>query len=329
MKKIATLAAATLLLSSLSIAPALAFTDVDDSQREAIISLKERGIVNGVDGQHFAPKGTVTFAQSLQMIVNGLELTLDDTDSSQVRPASEIFTNIADDAWYAKAFVIAHYNGLEIAADVDPNANVTREQFANLLVHALETKGDYALIEIFLIINDGDQIQEEYQGALQRLLLYKIAELDKKGNFYPKQTLSRGEAASWVYNAIKVVESFKEHEAPVEAEDIEVTIEKVNDDVNKVILSRGEKPTSGYDITITGIRFEQDGKAVITYALTDPAADSINLTVITHPKAETFVSSQYEIVTEAAFVSGSSGSVDPSEPVSSIPGAGTSGSYGQ
>lgn len=300
MKKLAAIAAASLLLSSIALTPAKAFSDLNDSEREAVMALKHRGVVSGVTSDSFAPKSTVTFAQSLQMIVKGLDLNLDHIRFIKKPEAADIFTRVANDAWYADAFVTAHYNGLELPGDVDPNAVITREQFANLLVTALEKKGDFPLLKIFIIIQDEDQITPEYQGALQRSLIYKIAKLDDEGKFNPKQPMTRGEAAQWVHNAAEMVDRYKNQQKPQEApaEEVELAIEKVNDEVNKVTLSRGEKPTGGYGIEITGIEFRQDGKAIIRYTLTNPNPDSMNTMVITYPKAETYVSSKYEVVAE-------------------------------
>jgi hypothetical protein len=298
MKKIATLTLTSLLLSSLTFSTAFAFTDVDEGQTGAISTLQDRGVVSGIDSEHFVPKGKISYAQSVQMIVKGLDLNMDLLRFVKQPLASDTYTNIPNDAWYADVFIIAHYNGLEIPKDVNPNATITREQFGDLLVRALEKKGNFPMVKMFIEIKDEAQINPEYQGALQRMLLYKIAELDKDGKFNPKSELTRGEAATWVYNAIGVVDSHTQKPAPVE--EVAVIVEKINDDVNKVTLSRGEKPSAGYGIEINSIRFEQDGRAVITYALRDPQPGSMNASVITEAKAVTYVSSKYKAVAESA-----------------------------
>ncbi|MBD0380887.1 S-layer homology domain-containing protein [Paenibacillus sedimenti] len=300
MKKLAALTITSVMLGSLTFNTAFAFSDVEGEQAEAIAALQSRGVVSGIDNEHFVPKGKITFAQSVQIIVKGLNLNMDLLRFIKQPVASDIYTNIPNDAWYAEAFIIAHYNGLEIPKDVNPNATITREQFGNLLIRALEKHGDLPLIKMYIEIKDADQITPEYQGALQRMLLYKIAELDKDGKLNPKAELTRGEAATWVYNAGKVLDAHTQKPAPTE--NVEVTVEKVSDDINKVTLSRESKPTAGYGIEITGIRFEQDGKAVITYTLTDPKPDSMNATVITEPKAVTYISSKYKAEAELAAV---------------------------
>ncbi|NOV02073.1 S-layer homology domain-containing protein [Paenibacillus planticolens] len=299
MKKIATATLSSIILGALTFNTAFAFSDVENGQAEAINALYDRGVVSGVDHQHFAPKNKISYAQTVQIIVKGLDLNLDLLRFVKKPVASDYFTNIPNDAWYADAFIIAHYNGVEIPKDVNPNAAITREQFGDLLIRALEKKGNFPMIKIAPAdIKDADQITPEYQGALQRMLVYKIAALDNNGKLNPKAELTRGEAATWVYNASKVLAAHTQKPAPTES--IAVNVEKVNDDVNKVTLSRESKPTGGYAIEITGIQFQQDGRAIITYTLTDPQPDSMNAQVITEPKAVTYVSSKYTAVAEPA-----------------------------
>lgn len=296
MKKAHKILLSSILLGGMAANSALAFSDIEGDQAEAILALKKRGVVSGIDNEHFAPKGKISFAQSVQIIVKGLDLNLDLLRFIKQPVASDIYTNIPNNAWYADAFIIAHYNGLEIPKDVNPNEMITREQFGNMLVHALERKGNFPTIKMYINIKDEAQITPEYQGAMQRLLLYKITDLDKNGNLNPKAELTRGEAAKWVHNASKMVDAHTQK--PPQNEEVSVSVEKVNDDVNKVTLSRGSKPSTGYGIEITGIRFEQDGRAVISYKLIDPPADSMTGSAITEPKASTYISSKFQPVTE-------------------------------
>lgn len=298
MKKVAAVTSTALLLSSLTVGTAFAFSDLEDGQSAAINSLKQRGIVSGIDDDHFVPKGTISYAQSVQMIVKGMNLNLDTMRFSQQPKASDFYSNIRNDAWYADAFIIAHYHNLDIPKNVNPNASVTREQFAYLLVSALEKKANIPTIKMFIPIKDEDQITPEYQGTLQRLLLYKITELDKNGKFHPKNELTRGEAATWVYNAVRLL---ADHAAkPPVAEEVTVTVEKVNDEINKVTLSRGEKPNAGYGIDIKSIRFGEDGTAVISYTLRDPQPDQMYADVVTEAKTTTYISAKYKAVAQPA-----------------------------
>jgi hypothetical protein len=305
MKKIISVALTTVLVGSLSFGTAFAsFTDIDDSQKEAIKVLQDRGIVNGMDSKHFAPKGKITYAQSVQMIVKGLDLNLDLLRFIKAPLASDFYKNVNDKSWYADAFIIAQYSGLEISKDVNPNAIITREQFGDLLVRALEKKGQFPTVKMFIQFKDEAQINPELQGSLQRMVLYKIAELDKNGNFAPKGEVTRGQAATWVYNTIQFLKNHQSTPAPTPAptDEVKVTIEKISDAVKKVVLSRGDKPNAGYGIEINSIRFDANNKAVISYTLVEPSPDQMYAEVITEAKVETFLSAKYTATAEPAQV---------------------------
>lgn len=297
MKKVVAVLSTALLISSASVSTAFAFSDVDKSQSEVMSTLQKKGIVNGTDPGHFNPSGTVNFAQGVQLIVNTFGYNLDLMRFMKLPAASDFYTNIPNNAWYADAFVRAHFNGVDIPKDVNPNAVMTREQFAHMLDAALEKKADLPMLKLYLAVKDGDQISTELQGSVERLVYYKIVALDKDGKFNPKSALTRGEASTWIYNAINVID---QGQAPVQSEKIELSVEKVNDDVNKVTLSRGEKPNVGYTIAIDSIRFGQDGRAVIHYTLQDPKPDQMYADMITVPTAVTYISSKYEAVLEPA-----------------------------
>ncbi|AFC33134.1 S-layer domain-containing protein [Paenibacillus mucilaginosus 3016] len=295
----AALSAALLLTVTLS-SSVLAFGDVSGEQAAPILDLKERGVVSGVDQDRFVPQGKTTYAEGVAMLVKGLNLNTDNMKFIKAPEASDYFTNVPNDAWYADSFIKAHLNGVPLPKDVNPAGTLTREAFANLLVHAVETKGNFPLIKMYIAFADESEITPELGGAVQRLVLYKFATVGEDSKFYPKRELTRGEAAVWLHNAIRFLENHQgqPEPAPVPQEEVQVTVEKVNDSVNRVVLSRGQKPTSGYGIEITGIRFEGEGRAVVTYKLSDPAPDSMNATVITEPKAETYISSQYKPAAE-------------------------------
>ncbi|UUZ93542.1 S-layer homology domain-containing protein [Paenibacillus sp. P25] len=298
MKKAAALTLSAVLMSGLTFGTAFAFTDVEDGQLEAVSALQARGVVSGIDQDHFAPNEKISFAESVQMMVKALDLNLDLIKFKSQPKASGIYTHIADDAWYADAFVIAYYNGVEIPKDVNPGATITREQFANLLVSALEKKGNFPMIKLISDVKDEDQITPEYQGRVLRPLHYKIAQKDSSGAFNPKSVLTRGEAATWVYNAANVLVAHSQ-KPPVANDEMTFAVEKVNDEVNKVTLSRSEKSSAGYGIEINSIQF-RDGQALISYSVSDPRPDQMNAAVITVPKAVTYISSKYTPVIEPA-----------------------------
>ncbi|MGG2196529.1 MULTISPECIES: S-layer homology domain-containing protein [Paenibacillus] len=297
-KKWITVLSATTLLTGALAGSALAFNDVDADQKEPVMDLKARGIVSGVDDKHFVPKGKASYAQSVHMLVKAFGLNIDPLKFVKKPEATDYFKKVPNNAWYAESFVIAHLNGLPIPSDIDPSESITREQFADLLIHAIDTKGAFPVIKMWIQFTDQDDIEPAYNNSLQRMVLHGIVKLGEDRKFFPKQELTRGEAAVWLHKAIRFVETHTKPQAP--QEEVSVSVVKVNDDVSKVVLSRGQKPTAGYGIQVTGIRFEGDDRAVVTYTLTDPEPDSLNAAVITEPKAETYVHSKYKVVAEPA-----------------------------
>jgi len=295
-KQILSAITAAALISSLSISSAFAFTDLTPEQQGPISSLAERGIVSGVDAGHFVPQGKITYAESIQLIVKAFDLNLAAASFVKAPAASDFFTKVPNNAWYAKAFISAKANGLEIPEDIDPNSTITREQFADLLIHALEMKGDLPVVKMMVVFADADEIDPSCSGSVQRLVLHKITTPGEDGKFYPKRELTRGEASIWVYHALQRLESMSEKPAP--QEEVSFTVEKVNEEVNKVVLSRGQKQTTGYSIKVDAIRFTEDGQAVISYSLGDPAPGSMNGEMITEPKAEAYIPAKYQPVLE-------------------------------
>jgi hypothetical protein len=65
-----------------------------------------------------------------------------------------------------------------------------------------------------------------------------------------------------------------------------------------VTLSWGAKPNAGYRITIDKIEFQADHQAVIYYGLHYPDPEGFYAQMMTEPKAETFVGSEYMVSVE-------------------------------
>jgi uncharacterized membrane protein YbhN (UPF0104 family) len=71
---------------------------------------------------------TINYAQGVQLIVNAFGYNLDLMRFMKLPAASNFFSNIPNDSWFADAFVRAHFNGVDISKDVNPIAVMTREQ---------------------------------------------------------------------------------------------------------------------------------------------------------------------------------------------------------
>lgn len=185
------------------------FQDIGSiSGKDKINSLKEQGLVKGISDTKFLPGAKVTAAQGIQFISGGLQLSLAAIDFNKAPLASDTFTKVKDNAWYAEAFINAHYNGIEIPKDVDPSKPITKELFTNLLVQGMEKVGNLPMIKLVPAdIADEDALEPSYQGSIQRSLLYKINTLDASGKFNPKSQITRAEAAVMLYNALEYLKN--------------------------------------------------------------------------------------------------------------------------
>nr|WP_156951076.1 S-layer homology domain-containing protein [Saccharibacillus sacchari] len=174
--------------------------------QEKIEALQNDGLVKGVSTTSFNPQAALTNAQGVQLIAGGLQLSLAAItfEAGKVPTAHDLFPAAKEDAWYADAFVNAHFNGVELPESIDPSASMTKEAYTHYLMQALEKAGNLPMINIKpKDIADEDDLTVEYQGSIQRALVRGIVKLDAKGEFHPKAEITRAEAAVMLYDAIE------------------------------------------------------------------------------------------------------------------------------
>lgn len=317
-------AAAALLVGTMS-SGALAFSDIEGvPQANTIMELKERGVVGGFEDGTFAPRAQLSAQQAIPLIVRAMELSLAKFTFIKQPLASDSFTNIPNDAWYAEAFVIAHVNGLPIDREIDPNAPVSRELFVQWLTSAVETTGDYARIQLYLTFEDEAAVSEGCMAAVQAALIDGIAELDEAGSFRPQNPVTRAEAADMAAKAVNFVEKMRAIDDllppvadPIAAGDVAPSVAPVNDAISKIVLDMGERPHPGWGVRIEGIDFLDDDSAVVRYSVSYPNPAALYPMVITHPTAETYLASQYTDI-QYSFVYPPSPMMPSEEPPSDV-----------
>lgn len=304
---------------------AFAFSDISqDPAQTKIESLRKEGVLSGMEGDRFAPKEVLTYDQGVRLLVKGLDLSLAHISFFKEPKASDYYSQIPDDAWYAQDFIIAQYNGLEIPKDANPSSQLTREQFAVLLNKAIQQKGQFPVIMLYNILADEDAVDPAASGSIQTLLNMRITKLDDKSQFRPKAGITRSEAADWLYEARGFVASHTApsaepspaatpsgtpgsvpgatsapsatsapaEEAPLVWSEATVSLEKAADGVNKATVTV-QVPHPGYGAVITGIDFAGAKEAVIRYRLTPPNPDMMYPMVISNVELQTYVSSDY------------------------------------
>lgn len=276
---------------------ASAFSDIKgDKEQKAIENLEKRGIIKGDFHGRYYPAQKLTGASAVSLIVQTLDLNFDTIRFIQMPKASDYYTKVNDNAWYAQAFIIANYYGLDIPKDINPAAKVTKEQFSHWLYKALSTKGEYAWTMQYLSINDEKQINKDYMSSIQALLKAKIATLDKKGNFGPKQPVSRSEAAGMLDRTLQFIKDNQPvvNPAPGSLYDFGLNTDKISSDVTKVTIT-AMAPNPGYGLEVSSISFK-DGKAVIDYRVVTPQPGQFYPQVISEVKAVTYIPAGYQAV---------------------------------
>lgn len=242
------------------------------------------------------PQSRISFGNGIDLIVKGLGLNIDNIRFIKAPKASDYFKLASDKAPYAQSLIIAGNNGIESGRDRNPESPATREQFALALFEAITAKNQYPVNMMWLIIKDEKSFTGNALNAVQTLIKFKVVALEN-GNFRPKAYITKTEATAMVKNAAAFIASHKETAGEGQPANgaVTFTTTPVNDQVNSVILSAGSKPTGGYQLHITRIDFSAANEAIIHYKLTEPASGSMNIQVVTAPKAETFIGAAYKV----------------------------------
>ncbi|WP_156926571.1 S-layer homology domain-containing protein [Cohnella panacarvi] len=236
-----------------------------------------------------AKPNSITVSSAVSMIVNGLHLNIDNIRFIKEPKASDYYTKVKDSAPYAYDFIIAQFTGLELPKDIDPNAYVTREQFAKWLYGGLSSTGEYAWIEIFVDLKDANKVSKGYMDSIQKLLIAGIASTDSHNRYWPKMDVTKPQAERMVKKAAAFAE--QHHPAPNPEigilSDVKLNVEKYADGVDRVTVS-AQVPHPGYGLDIASVDFVQ-GTAVISYRVVQPDPTALYPQVISEAKAFAFI----------------------------------------
>jgi hypothetical protein len=262
-------------------ATAYGFQDTQGDPAEAEINaLAQAGVINGINAEQFDPKGVMTLAQGVQLIVRALDLNIDALRFIKEPVASDYFDHVANGAWYAKAMILAFHNGLSLPRDADPNARLTEGEFVKLLKEGLEAKTEADCSGLFPDAADSTA------------------------------PLTRSKAAKLAAQAMAFLRAPRQDQ---QQQPVTVTRTKAAEGVDQVTLTWPERPTTGYSVHIEGIDFRDAaseenggsasgrsgssgrGTAVIRYSLHKPAPGSINAQLVNDAKATTYIAADCDI----------------------------------
>lgn len=259
----------------------------EEQEQTPLARLIQMGVIEGDSND---PNAEVTYAEGLAMIVQGLKLG----------------------------------NDHSMDTNMDLAQSMTKQEYAHYLFEALVETGDYAFVELYMMIADEGQIHPAYMNSIQKLLISQIATLDDEAKFYPEEDMTLQQAADMLWKAIEFVNKHQSDSlmAPVENGDFPVFHHKdvsfevipVSEKINEVIVSWGEQPHPGYGISIDRITFDQDA-ATVYYKLHYPDPDRMYPQVIVYPKASTYVASNYKVNIAGIVDKPAENIVEPTPPV--------------
>ena len=166
---------------------------------DAVKAVFDRKLMVGVDDTHFEPETDVTrgmFVTTLYRLESEPEISTED-----------IFTDVAQDAYYANAVAWANANGIVEGyseSEFAPDEKITREQIAAIMYRYVKYKGaDTSIGENTNILSydDFDEISEYAIPAMQWSVGSGVLVGRTDTTLNPLETTTRAEAAA-VFNRI-------------------------------------------------------------------------------------------------------------------------------
>ena len=181
---------------------AAAFSDIEGHwAAKQITAAADMSLVNGMGDGTYAPEGTVTRAQFVQMMVN----LLGETEAGTGCPYTDIVGEESN-PWYYTAVSKAWELELIVFADGEtflPEQAITREEMATLLSKALQSKGLVAddSFAIDQVVSDSADITEAYLADAKFVVFHEIMNGMEDGKFYPQGETTRAQAATVLVRA--------------------------------------------------------------------------------------------------------------------------------
>lgn len=168
--------------------------------KEEIDSLYARLLTQGKTESVFAPDAQVSRAEFAVLLARVFQLPLETYEGK--------FTDVpASKQWAAQSIEAAHRAGITLGkhdGTFDPDANITREQMAAMLVRAIKSERPELLKEDVADIsfNDNHLFSQYAKDAIQQAAAIGLINGRSNGKFDPKHTATRAETAVVLYRML-------------------------------------------------------------------------------------------------------------------------------
>ncbi|WP_152394325.1 carbohydrate-binding protein [Paenibacillus guangzhouensis] len=161
--------------------------------------LSAKHVIEGVASQEFGPAEPITRAQFVSMLARALGIPNTSVQSS--------FIDVTKGQWYSEAIAAAVHAGIIQGMDdthFAPNATITREQMAVLLVRAYEFKKGILLESKDKLANfeDTRNVSSWANEEVNKAVNAGFMQGRDKGKFDPKATTTRAETAKAITNLL-------------------------------------------------------------------------------------------------------------------------------
>lgn len=179
----------------------MVFEDLDGVlwASEAILALADKGIVNGIGEQRFAPDDNVTREQFVKILIGAIGV------SAEYTPG--IFDDVAGDDWFAPFVCTAYEKGVVKGignGKFGVGNNITREDMVTMLYQALSNAG--VSMEVSRpSFDDFDSISGYAQDAVSALYNLGAVNGMTETAFEPKGLATRAQAAKVIYGILKLL----------------------------------------------------------------------------------------------------------------------------
>ncbi|MGE7611702.1 pullulanase [Paenibacillus sp. NPDC101420] len=164
----------------------------------AIQSLAAKQIVSGVTTTEFNPKSNVSRAEFTALLVRALGLNAEG-------PVQ--FTDIKSDAWYSSYVATASKLGIVSGRSKDtfaPNASITREEMAIMVIRALEVKSGKKIEPAVGVTTfaDASSISKWADSYVKTAAGLGLLQGRENNQFAPKGWMTRAESAQIIYTLL-------------------------------------------------------------------------------------------------------------------------------
>ncbi|ADQ04043.1 glycoside hydrolase family 5 [Caldicellulosiruptor owensensis OL] len=177
------------------------FKDVSEDNifYEHVVKLYSKGIIKGTSSSKYLPDKNITRAEFAALCVRALNLEIEKYDGS--------FSDVKSDTWYSDVVYTAYKNGLfgQEKNRFFPERIMKREETAALAIEVYKRlTGKIEVDTDDIQIADEELIDPQYRESVKLAVQLGIIDLVSDGTFAPDKSVSRGEAATIMYNILNL-----------------------------------------------------------------------------------------------------------------------------